>query len=267
MRGRAVRSGGVRCGSATVASSGRCTVVGRAIAAPCDSGPVNPAAGVLLVVLPVLYNAVVAGLARVFGYPAVLRRPTGEVLARFRAGGTRLALLWWALAMCAVLFVPASVLLVSGMGEVGGPLRTTIVAIGVLAAVVQLIGLVRWSFVVPWLAREAETATPARAEAIDVAFQVLNRSLGVAVGEHLGDLLMGVWVALAGVAMLTAGGLPGWLGVTGIVVGAVLVACSAEFVGPFERDGWRLAGRVTSVAYAAWSAWLFLVGLVLLATS
>lgn len=221
-------------------------------------------AGALLVVLPVAYTVVFAGLARTFDYPDVLRRPTAEVLSRFRAGGTRLVVLWWAFAMCAVLFVPTSVLLVSGMAEVDGSLRTTIVAIGVLAAVVQLIGLVRWSFVVPWLAREATTAAPARAEAIDVAFQVLNRSLGVAVGEHLGYLLTGVWTVLTGVAMLAPGGLPGWLGAIALPIGAALVVSSAEFVGPFERDGWRLAGRLTPVAYAAWSAWLLAVGVALL---
>ena len=221
-------------------------------------------AGVLLVVLPIAYNVVFVALARTFDYPDVLRRPTEQVLARFRAGGTGLVLLWWAFAMCAVLFVPTSVLLVSGMAEVDGSLRTTIVAIGVLAAVVQLIGLVRWSFVVPWLAREASTATPARAEAIDVAFQVLNRSLGVAVGEHLGYLLTGVWTVLTGVGMLAPGGLPGWLGVVALPIGTALVVCSAEFVGPFERDGWRLAGALTPVAYAAWSVWLLVVGVLLL---
>lgn len=225
---------------------------------------VETAAGVMLVVVPVAYVLVVAGLARTFDYPDVLRRPTDEVLARVRVGGTRLTLLWWAFAMCAVLFVPASTLLVASMSQVSGELRTTIVALGVLAAVVQLLGLVRWSFVVPWLAREAVGASPARAEAIDVAFQSLNRSLGLAVGEHLAYLLTGVWTALTGVAMLAPGGLPAWLGVLALPVGAALVVCSAEFVGPLEREGWRFATRLIPVAFAAWCVWLLAVGVVLL---
>lgn len=222
------------------------------------------AAGVMLVVLPVAYVLVVATLARTFDYPEILRRPTDEVLARVRAGGRRLSLLWWAFAMCAVLFVPAGTLLAASMSQVSGELRTTIVALGVLAAVVQLLGLVRWSFVVPWLAREAVGASPARAEAIDVAFQSLNRSLGLAVGEHLGYLLTGVWTALAGVAMLAPGGLPAWLGVLALPVGAALVVCSAESVGPLERDGWRFAARLLPIAFAAWCVWLLAVGVVLL---
>ncbi|CAN7468759.1 hypothetical protein LJR078_003243 [Arthrobacter sp. LjRoot78] len=44
-----------------------------------------------------------------------------------------------------------------------------------------------------------------------------------------------------------------WLGLVGIVVGAVLVLCSLEFVGPFESDGWKVAAALTPVTYIAWS--------------
>ena len=60
-------------------------------------------AGVLLIALPLAFNAAFALLAARFDYPDVLRRPTGEVLARFAAGGTPLVLLWWAFALTAVL--------------------------------------------------------------------------------------------------------------------------------------------------------------------
>lgn len=239
------------------------------MAAPSGSShatltPVETVAGAFLVVLAVAYNVVLVGLARTFDYPDVLRLPTDEVLTRFRAGGTRLIWLWWAFAMCAVLFVPTSTLLVSSMSEVSGELRATVVSIGVLAAVVQLLGLVRWSFVVPWLAREAVGASEARTEAIDVAFQSLNRSLGVAIGEHLVYLLTGAWTALTAAAMLVPGGLPAWLGIVGLPIGAALVVCSVEFVGPFERDGWAFARRLAPVAYAAWTAWLLAAGVVIL---
>ena len=52
----------------------------------------------------------------------------------------------------------------------------------------QFLGLIRWPFLVPYLARaDAEPdASPARREAVDVVFQSFNRYLGVGVGEHLG---------------------------------------------------------------------------------
>ncbi len=55
------------------------------------------AAGLFLIGVPIAFNAAFAGLAVRFDYPDVLRRPTRDVLARFRAGGTALQLLWWAL--------------------------------------------------------------------------------------------------------------------------------------------------------------------------
>ncbi len=64
------------------------------------------ATSVLLIVLPIAFNAAFTLLAMKFDYPDILRRPTAEVLERFRAGGSALILLWWGFAMTAVLFAP-----------------------------------------------------------------------------------------------------------------------------------------------------------------
>jgi hypothetical protein len=222
------------------------------------------ATGILLIALPILFNAFFAALSAVFEYPGILRQSTPDVLAKFRAGGSRLLLLWWGFAMTAVLFAPTVALVSGQLAGAGETLLTVTTVIGVLAAAVQFLGLVRWPFMVPFLARESEGASPARAEAIDIVFQAFNRYLGVAVGEHLGYLLTGAWSVLVGVSVLESGVLPGWIGVVGIVVGAVLATCSLEFVGAFERTGWKLAGAVVPLAYIAWSAWLAGLGVMLL---
>jgi hypothetical protein len=102
------------------------------------------AASILLIALPIAFNTAFAGLAKTFDYPDILRRPTGEILARFRKSGAGLVLLWWGFA------------------------------------------------------------------------------------------------------------------------GAILVVCSLEFVGPFERTGWKLAATLTPFTYIAWSLWLIVVGVALL---
>jgi hypothetical protein len=71
------------------------------------------AASILLIALPIAFNTAFAGLAKTFDYPDILRRPTGEILARFRKSGAGLVLLWWGFAMTAVLFAPLAVLLAS----------------------------------------------------------------------------------------------------------------------------------------------------------
>src|SRR5215210_5128375 len=224
-------------------------------------------AGLCLIVLPVAFNVAFGLLAARFDYPDILRRPTGEVLARFREGGTALVLIWWAFMLTAVLLAPVVVLLTTAIGAADGSLLAVGAAVGVLAATVQFLGLVRWPFLVPYLARvDAEPdATPARREAVDVVFQSFNRYLGVGVGEHLGYALTGAWTTLAGAALTQTTEVPAWLGVVGLSIGPALMLCSLEFVGRVGDHGWKLAERLTPIAYIAWSLWLMATGVALIA--
>ena len=211
------------------------------------------ATGLFLIGVPLAFNGAFAGLAARFDYPDVLRRPTRDVLAEFRDGGTSLQLLWWGLALTAVLLAPLVVLFAAALPDADPTLLSVATTLGVLAAAVQFLGLVRWPFLVPFLAEQEDS------EAVDLVFQAFNRYLGVAVGEHLGYLLNGAWTTLAGIALLTESGV---LGVIGIVIGPVLMICSLEFVG--RSSGWTAAEKLTPPAYVAWSLWLIATGVVLL---
>ena len=107
--------------------------------------------GVLLVVLPVADNGLYTLLARGFDYPDILRQLTDQVLARFVAGGSRLVLTWWGFAMSAVLLAPAVVLLSATLADADPTVLALATAIGLLAALVQFLGLVRWPFAVAHL--------------------------------------------------------------------------------------------------------------------
>jgi hypothetical protein len=222
--------------------------------------------GVVLIAMPLAFNSLFALLSVRFDYPDILRRPTTEVLARFRQGGPGLVLLWWAFALSALAFAPLVVLVSQSIGDADGTLLAVGTTVGVLAAIVQFLGLIRWPFLVPYLARVAAdpAASPARRDAVDVVFQSFNRYLGVAVGEHLGYALTGAWSVLAGAALTQSTAVPSWLGVLGIVIGPLLMLCSLEFVGRHEPTGWKLAGALTPVAYVAWSLWLLATGVALL---
>jgi Domain of unknown function (DUF4386) len=117
--------------------------------------------GLLLLVLPVAYNGLYTLLARSFDYPDILRQPTGQVLERFTAGGSRLVI-WWGFAMSAVLLAPTVVLVSATLADADPTVLALATAIGLLAALVQVLGLVRWPFAVPHLARLAAdpTTTP-----------------------------------------------------------------------------------------------------------
>jgi hypothetical protein len=227
---------------------------------------VEAAAGVVLIVAPLWFNANFALLGKRFEYPDILRRPTSEVLERFRAGGSGLILLWWTFMLSGLLLIAGAVLLgqVLGFGFIV-PVATTI---GVLAGFVQMLGLLRWVYVVPGLARAYTdpSAGTEQKEATAAVFRALHQYLGVGVGEHLGYLFTGIWSVLVGIAIVGDGtALPVWLGWPGVVIGAGLVIGSAEFLGPNEERGWGLAGTAIPVLYIAWSVWLLAMGIALLA--
>lgn len=222
--------------------------------------------GISLILLPIMFNACFALLATRFGYPEVLRRPTREVLTRFHEGGTSLTLIWWAFAISALLFAPVVVLLAGEIGDADGTIVALSVLFGVLAALVQCLGLIRWPFLVPYLSRVAAETEPVsiRAETVEIVFQSFHRYLGVAVGEYLGYTLTGLWSIFAGVALIQTDQVPAFLGVAGLVIGPMFLVSSIEFLGRFEPTGWQVAGRITPIAYVLWSLWLIAVGIAVL---
>jgi uncharacterized protein DUF4386 len=223
--------------------------------------------GVLLLIPPVGFNSFFFLLARRFDYPDILRHPTEDILRRFQAGGAPLKLVWYGFMLTAVLLAPLAVLFGQVLARDGLAIVPTATVIGVLAAVVQFVGLARWPFLVPALARAHGDpgASQATRESTVVVFESFHRYLGVAIGECLGYLFTGAWTVLVGAAMLQSPAFEPWLAWPGIAIGLALVVGSLEFVGRFEEHGWKLAGTIIPVAYIAWSAWLIISGLVLLA--
>ena len=225
-------------------------------------------AGLLLIVVPITFNVAFFALGRAFDYPEILRRDPEEILRRFADGGTGLLLRWHLLFISALAMAPIAVLL--GVVLDAGPALTTMsIAIGIIAALVQGLGLGRWLFAVPELARRyggagegAEGA--ATRQTIEVAFAVLHRYLGVGVGEHLGYLATGLWTILVAASIASGTVLPNWMAIAGAIIGIALLIGALEFVGPNERDGWALAGTIVPIAYIAWSIWLIALGVLLL---
>ena len=160
------------------------------------------AAGALLIVAPIWFNATFLLLSRRFDYPDILRRPDNEILERFHAGGPSLIVVWWTFMLSGLLLIPAGVLLGQALGFTGiVPLAVTI---GVLAGLVQMLGLLRWVYLVPSLARTNADSALQRGEreANLAVFHAMNQYLGVGIGEHLGYLFTGIWSILIGVAII-----------------------------------------------------------------
>jgi hypothetical protein len=134
-------------------------------------------------------------------------------------------------------------------------------AFGIIAGVVQFLGLVRWPFLVPYLADTylAPASSGATREAVGVVFQAFNQYAGVGVGENLGYLFTGLWSMLVALAMFGSP-LPfrRWLGLLGMVSSASIL------VGTLEPAGFNPAANIVVIGYILWSIWLALFGIFLL---
>jgi hypothetical protein len=223
--------------------------------------------GALLIAVPIAFNLAFFALGRAFAYPDILRREPDEILRRFAAGGSGLLLRWEALLLSAIAMLPLAAMLGVVLGA-SPELTVLSVTMGAAAALVQAIGLVRWPFAVPELARRYVAADGPDAAAtrrtIEIVFATLNRLLGVGVGEHLGYLLTGLWTLLVAASILSTAVIPWWMGLVGLPIGVALLMGTLEFVGPNEKAGWRLAGTIVPIAYVAWSLWLVALGVLLL---
>ena len=222
------------------------------------------AATILLILVPLAFNAAFLELGRAFDYPNILRKEPDEILRRFADGGPGLILRWQALLLSALAMLPLVALLAVVLAAPPALTALTIV-IGSAAALVQVLGLVRWPFAVPELARRYVAAdgpdAVATRRSIEVVFTTLHRLLGVGIGEHLGYLLTGAWTLLVAGSVLSTAVLPGWLGIVGIPIGVALLVGTLEFVGRNEERGWPLAGTIVPIAYIAWSIWLIALGI------
>jgi Domain of unknown function (DUF4386) len=224
-------------------------------------------AAILLIVVPIGFNLAFFELGRTFDYPGILREPAEVILRRFHAGGPGLLLRWQALLITALAMLPLVALLAVAL-DAAPALSATAVVIGSSAALVQVLGLVRWPFVVPELARRHVAAdgpdAPSTRQSIEVVFAAIHRLLGVGIGEHLGYLLTGFWTLLVSFSVISTPAVAPWLGWIGLPIGAALLIGSAEFVGPNEKDGWSIAGTLVPIAYVAWSLWLIALGISLI---
>jgi len=224
-----------------------------------ESQPVR-ATGLFLLGFALIVNLPYTLLQRNFDYPHILRRPAAEVLLRVHEGGTGLILTWFGFGLCALLFVPAAVLLPRLLARERAPWVGIAVALGVASALLQAIGLLRWTFVVPVLA-EAH-ADPAATEATRAAaimvFRAVHQYGGVVLGEQMGQLLLAGWTGLVAVAMLRGDTMPRFVGWLGLLTVPLWLAAQVELLA-------TVAPRLPALglggpAFMLWALWVLLTG-------
>lgn len=214
-------------------------------------------AGLLLVAVPLIFAAGFTGLQMTFEYPDILRHPAGEVLTRFADAGADLHLYWYAMMVAALLMIGAAIALGLHFWQRNSLLAALAIGAGVLAGLVQALGLLRWVMLVPGLAAlyvapGASTIDQAMAVAL---FDAANRYLGMGVGEHLGYFFTAIWTVLVSALVFRTNPVIA-------MVGAVIAI--GVGIGMLEPFGVPLTGTINAISYTLWALWTLILGIVVL---
>jgi hypothetical protein len=208
----------------------------------------------LLILAAVLANVGFTALGSVFNYPDVLDEPAGRVLTAFRDNQTAVSGWFSVLALSAALLAPIAI----GVGRLSSKRAMRIaVPVGIAAAAVQVIGLLRWPILVPGYASDAASSNAGVAAAARDSFTTASDILGTAVGETLGYLLTATWTVLVIVALgrRYAGR---WFQVLGAVSGVLVLA------GVLSPLGLPVIDTANFFGYVLWSVWLIALAIVIL---
>ena len=223
----------------------------------------RPYTGIAAIALAIGFNVPYAVLAATYDYPDILRRPAGEALDLFAAGGACLVFTWHDFAISALLLAPwAFALALTPRSIAQRPALAVGAAIaGALAGVTQAMGLWRWVFVVPGLARvhADPTADEASKRAAEQTFELINQYGGVAIGEHLGQLLTALFVLLLSALQWTeAKRISAVIGF--ITAGAIVLGTNEGLAIAVGQSGETFA-LATIVGFLGLAVWLIATGI------
>jgi hypothetical protein len=216
--------------------------------------------GTLLILTSIIFMTAFTLLQINFEYPDILRQPATAVMEKFMAGGSGLIANWYLMVISSILFIPISVMLHPYLVRDDTPYMPLATTFGVIAGVVQMLGFIRWTFLVPTLAStylNPSTSEATRA-AIEVTFVAFNQYAGVGIGEHLGYIFTALWTILISLAMPKSKYFRPWLGWMGIALAFGIL------LGALEPAGVPLAGLINAIAYSVWAVWIVILGIRLL---
>jgi hypothetical protein len=217
--------------------------------------------GVLFILGAALVNIPYTALIANFDYPDILRQPAGEVLAAFEQGGSSLILTWLAFAWSGLPILLAMLLLPKALGGEKSTLLRLATTFGVIGAAAQMIGLLRWVFVVPGLA-QAYTAPQAgeiTKEATVQIFQAFHQFGGVLLGEHIGQVFTILWMVMVCAEILRLGVPARWVGWLGLVSAGIYFLGQGELLATV-MPGFPVVGPAGLVGSLLWLAWMAVLG-------
>jgi hypothetical protein len=221
--------------------------------------------GFLFIIGSVLVNIPYTLLIINFDYPDILRESPGLILTRYHEGGSALVFTWLAFAWVGTPLLFAIVMLQKVLERADTPYLWSATVAGVIGGIAQMIGLLRWTFVVPVLSRiyGDPSASAAAKESAIVTFQALHQYGGVVIGEHIGQGFTIIWMVLVSLSMFRSSLFRPWLAWFGILASIVYSLAQTELLATVIPN-FPVVPQVGLIGSLMWLTWMIFMGIFLL---
>ncbi len=225
-------------------------------------------AGLFFVIGAVLVNIPYTLLIMNFDYPDILRAPVDQILLRFQSGGSPLIYTWFAFAWVGLPMLFGAIMFKRILENQNAHFLETATTIGAIGFVVQVVGLLRWVFVVPVIARLFTDPATSQSlkDSLSVLFMGINQYGGVVLGEHMGQIFIIIWMIMVSAIIYKSPLFAKWISWLGWIASAVYLLAQTELLATaipgFPEIGW--AGLFGSLL---WLLWMIVIGVYLIKNS
>jgi len=221
--------------------------------------------GLFFVLGAILVNIPYTLLILNFDYPDILRAPVDQILTQFHQGGNSLIFTWLAFAWIGLPMLLAAIMLKRILDDGHSNFLETATIIGIIGFVVQVIGLLRWVFVVPVIARlyiDPATSVGMK-EALSSLFVGINQYGGVVLGEHLGQFFIVIWMSMISAIIYKSPLFSKWVAWLGWIASVVYLLGQTELFAT-AIPGFPVISWAALSGSLLWLLWMVVIGVFLL---
>jgi hypothetical protein len=216
--------------------------------------------GIVLILSGIITIICFELLRQTIDYPDFLRKGTDYILTTYTSVDSGIRLLWYGM-FAGSLFIMFGILLMhNAMKFLKADLPLIVTATGAFAGLFNILGFIRWVFLVPHLSQiyNSSDVTPETQNTIKIIFEAFHTYLGISVGEHLGMMFLALWGIFLSLSILKTQFFPRWLSVIGILFSIITLTGLTE---PF---GYEWAAAFAAIGSSLQLVWIVIIGFYLL---
>jgi Domain of unknown function (DUF4386) len=223
--------------------------------------------GFIFIITPLSLFIVLAILARVSDFPDLQAKGVDEFLTTVHQSGTKGVIVWYISMIPGILYMAAMAMFHKVVEPERIPWLGVVTTMGIVAWAVQLIGLVRWIFVFPYLGNEwvAAVNDPQKRAMVEVVYNAFTNYTGFALGQTVGIHLTAIWTFLVGLILIKSPLFKPWHGYLAIVIA---IGMAIGNMGPLgavvPAIDIQTLFNVSGIVWYVYYAWMAYIGLVML---